>query len=233
MAMIFCPRCGKQISDKAPVCPHCKSPNPMVQRQMAQAPVYQQQPQQTPAPKKSHAGSVIAIILIVILAGVGMIGGNYLLHRDKSSDSGKTESTAFTNENPINDALVPKEETSKIKFSEEPTQNAVKATEAPTESDKYKVKLKFTVENQLNPTRTYSTNVYFDGEILCSLQDGEVNNDIPVFYVKRGIHTIRFEKNGESSHYKEITVTIDKDCTLSYHIKKLSGLFDTFDITRI
>ena len=188
MAMIFCPRCGKQISDKAPVCPHCNSQNPMFHGQQPQAPVSQP----SPAPNKSKL-PVIIVILLVIAIGAAVATPIYL-KKNKSDNSSTNETQVFTNQNPVNESIVPKEDTTKFSFAETEANSSAKSTEASAESEKCKVKLQFTSEDQTNPTRTYDTNVYFDGEIICTLEDGEVKNNIPVFYVERGIHTIRFEK---------------------------------------
>ena len=231
--MIFCPKCGKQISDKAPVCPHCKSPNPFMQNQQPQMqPRFQQAPTVQNQPASKHSKLVPVLLILILVIGIAT-ATPYLIRKNKSSDSSTAETQTFTNDNPINNAIVPKEDATKFTFAETETNAPVKPTEASAESEKCKVKLQFTSEDQTNPTRTYDTNVYFDGKIICTLEDGEVKNNIPAFYVERGIHTIRFEKNGESTHYKEITVPIDDDCTLSYHIKKLSGVFDNFEITKI
>ncbi len=63
MAMINCPECGKEISDKAKVCPSCGAPAKSVQEKS----------------KKRKDIVVFAVIIVVFIAAVAAcIGGAYL-----------------------------------------------------------------------------------------------------------------------------------------------------------
>ncbi len=74
MAIIHCPECNREVSDRAASCPHCGYPISEVGKQTAQ-PAAQQlsQANSTPAPqpKKGQAGATIAIISAVIIALAG------------------------------------------------------------------------------------------------------------------------------------------------------------------
>lgn len=233
MSMIFCPKCGKQISDKAPVCPHCKSPNPFMQNQQPQMqPQFQQAPTVQNQPASKHSKLVPVLLILILVIGIAT-ATPYLIRKNKSSDSSTAETQTFTNDNPLNNAIVPKEDATKFTFTETETNAPVKPTEATAKSEKCMVKFKFSVEDQVNPFRVYDTDVLIDGKIICTLGDGEVKNDIPELSIERGIHTIRFQKNGDPTFYKELTEVVNDDCTLSYHIFKLAGAgSETFRITK-
>lgn len=232
MSMIFCPKCGKQISDKAPVCPHCKSPNPFMQNQQPQMqPKFQQAPTVQNQPASKHSKLVPVLLILILVIGIAT-ATPYLIRKNKSSDSSTAETKTFTNDNPINNAIVPDDDQNNISFTEPPTQRQQKETQAATQSDMCKVKLQFISKDQWKISgRDYDTNIYFDNEPLCTVGDGKTQT-IPEFYVKKGIHTLKFEKSGEPQHFKEITVPISKDCSLSYFITKYAGAGSkTFDIS--
>lgn len=53
MALIYCSKCGRQVSDKAAVCPHCNQVLRVQQAVSAQTPV--QIPVQQPVPQSNAA----------------------------------------------------------------------------------------------------------------------------------------------------------------------------------
>lgn len=64
MALIFCPECGKEISDAAGACPHCGYP------------IQKPQPQDAPpSPRKSKRPIIIAACVLVLVAMVGAFVG--------------------------------------------------------------------------------------------------------------------------------------------------------------
>lgn len=65
MALISCPECGKQISDKAATCPHCKT---NIQKAIAKNQEEQRQPQKIA--KSSTPLTICIITLIAVLAGI-------------------------------------------------------------------------------------------------------------------------------------------------------------------
>ena len=123
MALINCPNCGKTISDKAEVCPHCgmqmlnpiSAPNPEPTPAPAPAPVPNQNPTPYPnqvagdpypqypmnEPKKSNKGLIIG--LVAGLAALLLIGGGIgaYLYMNKS-DKTDTE-VVFGPDNGIDD----------------------------------------------------------------------------------------------------------------------------------
>lgn len=102
MALINCSECGKEVSDKAPVCPNCGAP---IKRNT----VYVERPngQLTPTPKKkSKKGLIIGIIIAVILL-IGLFGGSE--ESEQSSASQNTDSIETEKEIEVADVKVEKE----------------------------------------------------------------------------------------------------------------------------
>ncbi len=216
MAMIFCPRCGKQISDKAPVCPHCNSQNPMFHGQQPQAPVSQPsptQPQPAAPAKKSRTGPVI-IAVIVIIAAVGlMVGLNYHFNVDKSdNDSSVPSTTKAVDEIIDNDNY---NTANSIIDNSTPEQTQPPAAQPTTER---KCSVHLIVESDDNMFMgTYLTNVKIDDmDPIFSIQDGDTK-DIHLT-LSPGTHTIKFEKSTDKTVFSEATAYINSDCKLEYYI---------------
>lgn len=72
MALITCPECGQQVSDRAAVCPHCG--NPISGRGVEQPAPYQQSPYPYESPKKGAPGWLIPVLIVAILALAAIIG---------------------------------------------------------------------------------------------------------------------------------------------------------------
>ena len=93
MAMIKCPECGKEVSDKATTCPNCGTPLGNENRGGFEQPIYGQAPQ-PPKKKKKHKGLIVfavIVVLIIIIAAVGSGGSSD--SDQKSADSQTTEET--------------------------------------------------------------------------------------------------------------------------------------------
>ena len=69
MALIKCPECGKEVSDKASSCPNCGHP---IEDQTVEVEEYSNKEIVNPLPKKSKKKVIffIAIITVIIIAGV-------------------------------------------------------------------------------------------------------------------------------------------------------------------
>ncbi len=82
MAMIKCPECGKEISDKATTCPNCGAPiNTAAQEAPAQPDFgqYNGPAKKAPKKKKKHIGLivlVVIVVLIIIIAAANSGGSN-------------------------------------------------------------------------------------------------------------------------------------------------------------
>lgn len=98
MALITCPECGQQISDKANVCPHCGKPvdNQMAQPQQPQPqpiPQYQQSPYyQRPVENKGGGGKGVLYAIIAVLVAL-LIGGAayYFISQNKEKEAAQAE----------------------------------------------------------------------------------------------------------------------------------------------
>lgn len=89
MAMINCPECGKEISDKAPACPNCGHPLKMADptSKMQSGPA---KSAKKPKKKGSCIGGIIVIIAIVaVIAAIGS-GGD----KEKSEKASSTNAAA-------------------------------------------------------------------------------------------------------------------------------------------
>ena len=223
MAMIFCSKCGKQISDKAAACPHCGAPN-VAYAQSAPQPVQQpaRAPQNAPAPQRSKTVPFLVLIILLLVVGISVTSIT-LMKQNKSDSSSSSSKQIITNTNPINDVIAPRDDNT---LSFESTTNA----QAATQEEFYAVTFKFTSEKNVLPKTKFDTDVIFDGQVLCTLTNNSTK-EVPTFYTKRGIHTLRFQKNGDESFYKDVTITINGDTSLYYSFHKHYGVDETFTIT--
>ena len=95
MALIKCPECGQEVSDKAPTCPHCgvqiagklvPPPVPFQPTPSAE-PKLQNQPDQPEPPKKKKKNSVGLIIVLVAFVFAFLVCGTvYYFYRSASND---------------------------------------------------------------------------------------------------------------------------------------------------
>lgn len=70
MAMIKCPECGKEISDKATTCPNCGAPIGTTSQGAPAQPDFGQYngpAQQPPKKKKKHRGLVVLAVIVVLI----------------------------------------------------------------------------------------------------------------------------------------------------------------------
>lgn len=125
MALIICPECGNQVSDKAEICPHCgikiagnvipaqsEQPQPTfrvqqvqpMQQPMHAQPVQPAQPAQPmadgskmkPQEKKSHTTLIISFVVALILCGVGY----YFYTGTQQREEEKDYQTAMLSDDP-------------------------------------------------------------------------------------------------------------------------------------
>jgi len=90
MAMIKCPECNREVSDKAPACPQCGAPiaapvSSPVPSAPVGAPVSSPPPNEVPISKSRHA-SPLPLILLAVLAGVVLVGVLFWVLRSTNSD---------------------------------------------------------------------------------------------------------------------------------------------------
>lgn len=91
MAILKCPECGANVSDKAAACPNCGAPV-NANAQPPQAPQQPQQPQQPwnlhPQPQGRSTTNILLIVLIAVLA-VALVGGGlfFFLSKEKKASA--------------------------------------------------------------------------------------------------------------------------------------------------
>ena len=68
MAMIDCPECGKQISDKAPACPNCGAPSNLFQPQQSPPP-----PPTAPSKNSTTKNRTAQVVILLVLC-LGLFG---------------------------------------------------------------------------------------------------------------------------------------------------------------
>lgn len=101
MAMIKCPECGKEISDKATTCPNCGAPIGTTSQGAPAQPDFGQYngpAQQPPKKKKKHRGLVVLaviVVLMIIIIAVANSGGNSNSDT-KTADSQTSDTTVQT-----------------------------------------------------------------------------------------------------------------------------------------
>ncbi len=102
MAMIICPKCGGQISDRAPRCPHCgyvRSNDNQPPQPTPPAPQQQPIPQPTQAPAQRPAAKSggkqptthIVIIAAALIVGIAICVAAILLTREDEKQAEKIE----------------------------------------------------------------------------------------------------------------------------------------------
>lgn len=69
MSLVNCNECGKQISDKAEMCPHCGNPIKIVERRPEKETVYIQSEKKSGCGIWAFVGVLIAIVLVIIILG--------------------------------------------------------------------------------------------------------------------------------------------------------------------
>lgn len=90
MALIKCPECGKDISDKASTCPNCGHP---ISPQQTTVNVTQVQPEKKEKKKGSCLTKIIGFVVVIIIIGVIASSGSKDDNKTKTSDAGSSTAT--------------------------------------------------------------------------------------------------------------------------------------------
>lgn len=202
MAMIFCYNCGKQISDKAPVCPHCNAVQEVqgaelqeVKQPMPAEPQFQTTTvMNTTAKKKQNPMMMVVIVLLILLvaAGVVIVG----MMADKS-DGGTSSVGQATN-------------SWDYQYSEP-------VAEANSEPESYSVTFYVEVDENLFFSK-YDVDVLLDGKSLETIGHGQGKQFEPRM-LQKGTHKLTFCKNGDSTVKGETSFEVTEDMTLSYKLE--------------
>ena len=244
MAMIFCSKCGNQISDKAVKCPHCGSANlAFQQQQLNQQPMQNQYPQNVQNNAKPNGSKVVPLligIIAVLLVGCGVLAF-VLLNKDSDRQGVGTgydnpanqlfsnNDTEKPNENDIFEEKQPQtsvKEDPVVEIKPEPT----KEPEVPVVS-KYSVILTFESIKNIAPGTKFNTDILIDGNTLCTLSNGETKT-LPTLSLEYGVHTIRLQKSDDSDFYSDITFIVEGDMKATYKFKKHYGVMEKFSIEK-
>lgn len=210
MALIYCEKCGNQISDLAPKCPHCGAVNNLVQPQPPQL----QPPQPQPQPPKKNKSGLIAVIAIAVIFCIGCAILAPSMVQNSSSKSS-------TYSNPANSML---DRGSRTYSSVDDDDDYYGYDDYDDYDDydnytnnSYTVILNAKVEHNMLMGK-YDVDVLVDGHTIATLGDGQSTSiDLNLEY---GVHEITFQENGNPTNQTVRTETITSDTTLSYSIKR-------------
>ncbi len=196
MGMVYCMKCGKQISDKAPFCPGCGASTGVA------AATPQAYAQAAPAPAKNNG---ILIILVVIMAIVLVVGGVVAAVAIPAT-IGITNSANVQNDmNAGANAML------NLDGSNGNNENGA------VEDDRCLVDLMVTVEHNYKFGK-YNVDVVVDGETVATLGDKETFNQ--QLRLTPGKHTFSFQENGNPSNHTDVAETVTADTSFTYSLKR-------------
>ena len=207
MALINCTTCGRQISDRASVCPYCGQPAAnYVPPQMPAQPTQQPYaPAMQPAPAAKSKPPVIIAVTVVIVALIAA-AVVLIINLTKSGDGSKgSDPTSL------------------------PAANSMLVISGAESGDSCVLHLKVNVENNLIVAK-YLVDVYLDGTLLATLDDSTTYDQ--ELTVTKGVHTITFknnEKPDDAAYTCEVSETVTKNTGISYSLKRNTekgGLID-------
>ena len=206
MALIVCPVCGKQMSDKAAACPHCGSSTSgtAAPQQTASAPVYS-------APAKSSPNKIGLIVGIV--AAVAAV----ILVIVFASSSGSGSSGSGSSMSPSGGSNSSMQSHSGGSAGTTTSSQPVKV---------YDVVLTVDCEDNLAFSR-YDVDIILDGKTLDTLAHGHAEKFTGT--LEAGTHKIVFCKNGDSSVKGEATVNVSGDMSVTF---KLECKYDEIKVSR-
>lgn len=211
MALISCPGCGGQVSDRAETCPRCGAPVAVRQSAVPVQPVYNTPYRQSGGKNKVAVGIGIAAgVLVIVLIAVSLIVGSA-----GSSPGEDVSAGGFPN----------------VSAGVGGTQNNSVGTQVNT----YNVTLN--VECEYNDfINHYDVDILIDGEPIATLAHGAADNY--TLSLGEGTHRVEFRVNGK---HKAITgggdiydpdkpetfsiknILVSKDAEYSYRAKLVWG----------
>lgn len=158
-----CPNCGVNIEPGVKFCTGCgySVSNTQVQANTPVIPPQQPdfaQPQAAPAPKKSSAGWIIAIVLMALILIGGVIGGIYLFTRDKDDDDDDKPSKNSKESSYVESKKDSKKDDSSKKDSKKDDSSSKKDNKSSSKEDK-----KQTTTNDLDPYGVFTASKYNRG----------------------------------------------------------------------
>lgn len=223
MAIVSCPKCGKQISDKAIVCPNCGTGFAQSEQTGNVNPAQYQpaSPVNQSAPKNNNKPIVIIGVIIAVLL-VALIAVLLLNMSNGSSTESGAQSGVVVNP--------PSTSQSASNYTPPVQSTAAAETEstAPAAPTYYNVTL--TVDCIQNTVANkYGVDVLVDGMALSTVPHGGLMEFS--LQLSEGSHSIEFRINGEKitggpiydkfddDTFKVMTLFVDKDMSASYSVK--------------
>lgn len=222
MALIFCTNCGKQISDRAPVCPYCgfayqrnASPN-------MQSPVQQQVPVMVPQKEKPKGkGKIAVIVVIIVIVVVGVIAGicvpTILGNKPDGSDQQSSQTSSQSA------AAAPS-----TTAAETTATTTTATTVSHVEQETYTVN--FSIITKEGMVSDYDVRFYIDGECIDTISCNQVRQY--AISLKRGTHVIKFARSSDGEKDSETTLSVTEDMDVTYTLQLKSGPWRDIEITR-
>ena len=214
MALINCPKCGKQVSDKAAVCPHCNQMLNVQQNIQQYVPLNIPQPASAPAPqsKKSKFPLIVAIIIVVLIGITAAICVPLLL---SSGDNSRGNS-------PVQDA------SSQYVQQGTVSQDPVQTTTAATEQNEFSVS--FTITTVEGIISEYDVDFYVDGTCVDSIGSGMTKQYLMT--LTKGSHTIQFRRTKDGKKSATTTLNVSEDTEVTYSLQLRTGFGRDIVISR-
>lgn len=215
MALINCSKCGNQISDKAPSCPHCgevfapQSPQQNVNGSAVQP--YQQpnvngnvvQPNQPTtgnvqmqaAAKPNSKGKIVAVIIVILVA----LAAAFLAIIVPLTHNFMKSANEF------------KQSQGSIQLNQTPSSNQGNSSSEKT----YTVKITVSCEKN-DWFSKYDVDVIVDNEKIATLPHG--TSDTYTLTLEKGSYEVQFKKNGENIKCEPLTLRVEGNTSVSYYI---------------
>lgn len=211
MAMISCPKCGNQISDKAPTCPNCgASFVPTANYTNAagnNAPTQQIQQNTMPAQQSAVKSGSKAPVVIGIVAAIAVLAALFFIFFKPGENKGGNPGAVNNGGSVPSSVYTP-----------------------PKESNPQQYSLKLVAECKKNSVMNqYDVDILFDDKYLDTLPHGAAKEYS--LTCTKGSHTIEFRLNAKSitgenlynvndpGSYQIKTVNVSQNGTIGYHIE--------------
>ena len=229
MALIYCSKCGKQVSDKAAVCPHCNQVLRVQQAAPAQAPVQipaqapQSQTVPAPAAKKSKFPIIMGIVIVLLIGSTAAICAPMFISARQGGANSVT-SSADSVSGGVN--TVP-DDSGYTQPSWNVTQPPVQTTAA-TERSEFTVV--FTVTTVEGIISDYDIDFYVDGSCVDSIGAGMTKQY--TMTLSKGSHVIQVKRSKDGEKEGSTTLNVSEDMEVNYSVQLRTGFGRDIVISR-
>lgn len=219
MALIYCSKCGRQVSDKAAVCPHCNQVLRVQQSVPAQTPV--QIPVQQPVPQSNAAKkNKFPIIMAIVIAAHICVTVSICVPMLNSASQGSANSVTC-GENFVPDNSGYSQPSASI------TQPPVQTTAA-TEQNEFTVV--FTVTTVEGLVSDYDIDFYVDGSCVDSIGAGMTKQY--TMTLSKGSHVIQVKRSKDGKKEGSTTLNVSEDMEVNYSVQLRTGFGRDLVISR-